>query len=363
MKIFVAGGGTGGHLYPGLAIGRAIRRAAPEIELYFIGARRGIERDVLPATEFPHQLLDLHPLYRTRPWKNVLTLAGAWRAWRAISRLAREGRPAVVVGTGGYAAVVACAWAATHGVPVVLQEQNSFAGVAARFIARFAREIYLGIGEAASSLRPRRDAWMQETGNPIEPPPEPRPSRAAAKAQWKFPPESIVLFITGGSQGARALNEAVSQWVTRGLPRDLCLIWQTGKGTYEQFAHLASERVRVKPYLSPMSEAYAAADVALARSGASTLAELCAWEIPSVLVPLPTAAADHQTANARALANAGASVLLPQRELTAERLDAEVRSLLADRARLAAMTRAAASRGRPRAADEIARRIIALARA
>jgi UDP-N-acetylglucosamine--N-acetylmuramyl-(pentapeptide) pyrophosphoryl-undecaprenol N-acetylglucosamine transferase len=362
MRILVAGGGTGGHLYPGLAIARAIRRLAPEIELFFIGARRGIEKDVLPTAGFPHRLLDLHPLYRTRPWKNALTLVGAVRGWREITQLARGARPAVVVGTGGYAAVVTCAWAAAHRIPVVLQEQNSFAGVAARFIARFATEIYLGIGEAAASLRPRESAWVHETGNPIEPPPSPRPSRATARAQWQFPDSSLVLFVTGGSQGARAVNESVAQWIPGGLPDRLHVIWQTGKGTYEQFAHLASDRVRVKPYLSPMSDAYAVADLALSRSGASTLAELCAWGIPSLLVPLPTAAADHQTANARALANAGASVVIPQRELSAERIDREVRALLGDRERLDAMTRAAAARGRPSAADDIARRIIDLAR-
>ena len=154
MRILFAGGGTGGHLYPGLAIARAVQQLDPDARPFFIGARRGIERDVLPASGFPHRLLDLHPLYRARPWENWRTIVGFARAWREIGALAREERPAVVVGTGGYAAAATCAWAAAHGVSVALQEQNSFAGITARLIARVASEIYLGYAEAARSLAP-----------------------------------------------------------------------------------------------------------------------------------------------------------------------------------------------------------------
>jgi UDP-N-acetylglucosamine--N-acetylmuramyl-(pentapeptide) pyrophosphoryl-undecaprenol N-acetylglucosamine transferase len=363
MRILFAGGGTGGHLYPGIAIARAMQRLDPNARPFFIGARRGIERDVLPASGFEHRLLDLHPLYRTRPWENWRTIVGFARAWRDIGALAREERPAVVVGTGGYAAAATCAWAASHGVPVALQEQNSFAGITARLISRVAREIYLGYAEAGRSLRPRRGAWMEETGNPIEPPPFPRPSRESARRAWSFPPSAPVLLITGGSQGARVLNEVTRAWIERGSPEELCVIWGTGKGTFNEFAHLESPRVRVRPYLSPIADAYAAADLALTRAGALTLAELCAWGIPGLLVPLPTAAADHQTANARTLAQSGAARVLPQRELNAERLDGEVRSLLADRNQLEAVKRAALSRGRPDAAEKIAGRVLALARA
>jgi UDP-N-acetylglucosamine--N-acetylmuramyl-(pentapeptide) pyrophosphoryl-undecaprenol N-acetylglucosamine transferase len=362
MRILFAGGGTGGHLYPGLAIARAVQRLDPSARPYFVGARRGIERDVLPAAGFPHRLLDLHPLYRSRPWQNWRTIVGFARAWRALGALAREERPAAVVGTGGYAAAAACAWGAAHGVPVALQEQNSFAGITARLIARVAREIYLGYGEAARSLHPRRGVWMEETGNPIEPPPSPRPAGDIARRAWEFSASARVLLITGGSQGARVLNEVVGAWITRGLPDGLHVIWATGKAAFDQYAALASPRVRVRPYLSPIADAYAAADLALTRAGALTLAELCAWGIPGILVPLPTAAADHQTANARALAASGAARELPQRELDVDRLDREVRSLFADPQRLDAMQRAALARGRPEAAETIARRVLALAR-
>jgi UDP-N-acetylglucosamine--N-acetylmuramyl-(pentapeptide) pyrophosphoryl-undecaprenol N-acetylglucosamine transferase len=361
MRILFAGGGTGGHLYPGLAIARAVQRLDPSARPYFVGARRGIERDVLPASGFPHRLLDLHPLYRSRPWQNWRTIAGFAGAWREIGALAREERPAAVVGTGGYAAAATCAWGAAHGVPVALQEQNSFAGISARLIARVAREIYLGYGEAARSLRPRRGAWMEETGNPIEPPPSPRPAREAARRTWEFPQSARVLLITGGSQGARVLNEVVSAWIAGGLPDGLHVIWATGRTSFSDYATLESPRVRVRPYLSPIADAYAVADIAITRAGALTLAELCAWGIPGILVPLPTAAADHQTANARTLAASGAARELPQRDLDAGRLDREVRSLLGDAARLETMKRAALARGRPEAAETIARRVLALA--
>ena len=361
MRILFAGGGTGGHLYPGLAIARAVQRLDPNARPYFVGARRGIERDVLPTSGFPHRLLDLHPLYRSRPWQNWRTLVGFASAWREIGALAREERPAAIVGTGGYAAAATCAWGAAHGVPVALQEQNSFAGITARLIARVAREIYLGYGEAAQSLRPRRGAWMQETGNPIEPPPSPRPARDAARRAWEFPASARVLLITGGSQGARVLNEVVGAWIARGLPDGLHVIWATGKAAFSQYASLERPRVRVRAYLSPIADAYAAADLALTRAGALTLAELCAWGIPGILVPLPTAAADHQTANACALASSGAARELPQRGLDVERLDREVRSLLDNAATLEGMQRAARARGRPDAAETIARRVLALA--
>lgn len=362
MRVWFAGGGTGGHLYPGLAIARALVKERPDVDPFFIGAARGIERDVLPATEFGHALLDLHPLYRARPWQNWRTVRGAVGAWRRLGALARQGRPAVVVGTGGYASGLALAYAVAHRIPFVLQEQNSFPGLTMRVFARRAREVYLGFPEAASSMGAHGPTAVVDTGNPIEAPPEPRPARAAARAAWNFPPgDGAVLLVFGGSQGARALNDAVAGMVTHGtVPDGLHVIWATGKGSYEQYRHLERERVRVRAYLSPMTDAYAAADIALARAGAMGTAELCAWGIPSILVPLPTAAADHQTVNADALARAGAAIHVPQRELTPGRLHRELERLLGDaafRERLAAGARA---RGRPDAAARIAERIGAL---
>ena len=360
MRVLFAGGGTGGHLYPALAIARAVVRLRPEAKPFFVGARRGIERDVLPKTEFPHQLLDLHPLYRSEPLSNWKTLRGSIGAWRALGRLAGEERPRVVVGTGGYAAGLALAYAATHRIPYVLQEQNSHPGLTVRVFSRWAREVYMGFPEAGPLLSPGPRTTLVDSGNPIEPPPAVRPSRAEARAKWSLPADGRVLLIFGGSQGSRAMNEVVAKWIDHGLPDGLSLIWATGTATHGDYASLESPRVRIRPYLSPIADAYAAADLALVRGGAMGTAELCAWGVPQVIVPLPTAAADHQTVNARALDAAGAGIHLPQRDLTTERLDSTIRDLLGDPARLHALARGAAARGRPEAAENIARRILSV---
>jgi UDP-N-acetylglucosamine--N-acetylmuramyl-(pentapeptide) pyrophosphoryl-undecaprenol N-acetylglucosamine transferase len=364
VRIIFAGGGTGGHLYPGLAIARALVRFNPRVQPFFIGAQRGIEREVLPGTEFPHLLLDLHPLYRSRVIENWRTIRGGISAWGAIGRIMRGSGARLVVGTGGYAAGLVLAYAALHRRPFVLQEQNSHAGVTMRTVSRWAREIYLGFPEAAHLMSRGTHTAIVNSGNPIEPPPSPRPDREKARAQWGFPPHGDrVLLIVGGSQGARGLNQVVAAWVRKGVPDGWHVIWATGRGSHAEFARLESARVRVLPYLSPISDAYAVADLALTRAGAMTTAELCAWGIPSILVPLPTAAADHQTANARALEAAGAAIFLAQRELTPDRIDVILGTLRLDASELARLAAAAAARGRPDAAEAIARRILGLLKA
>jgi UDP-N-acetylglucosamine--N-acetylmuramyl-(pentapeptide) pyrophosphoryl-undecaprenol N-acetylglucosamine transferase len=361
MRIVFAGGGTGGHLYPGLAIARAVQRQRPDIQPFFIGARRGVERDVLPTTGFPHVLLDLHPLYRARVWNNWRTIAGMATAWRALGRLFREERPALVVGTGGYAAVAALAYAVTHGIPIVEQTGDSLPSLTARLFSRWSREVYLSFPESAARLRVKHRDVLVDTGAPIEPPPEPRPSREAALAAWKFPRDAIVVLVYGGSQGSLAINHAVRDWIASGLPPRVHLIWGTGKKTYDEFASLDGPRVRVRPYLSPIADAYAAADLAVARAGTMTVAELFAWHIPPILIPLPTAAADHQTHNARALEGDGAAIHVPQSQLSSPRLDQTVRALLDDPSRMHALRQSAARRARPHAAEEIARRVVSIA--
>ena len=356
--VLFGGGGTGGHLYPGLAIARTLARLDPTVRPFFVGAERGIEKQVLPGTEFPHLLLDLHPLYRARPWENWKTLRGALSAWRAIAALVRREHPRLVVGTGGYAAGVALAYAVVHGIDIVQQAGDSHPGLTARAFRRWTRETYLAFPEAARVLG-GDPTQLIDTGAPIEPPPSPRPDRRLARAKWGFPAdEGQVLLIYGGSQGSRAMNLVVADWVRAGLPDGLHLIWMTGRASFAEFASLDGGRVRVREYLSPIADAYAASDLALVRAGAMTTAELFAWGIPAIVVPLPTAAADHQTHNARALASAGAAVHLPQSELTVERLDREVRTLLADPSAMARLASGASARARPDAAETIARRIL-----
>lgn len=357
-RVLFAGGGTGGHLYPGLAIARALRRIDPTIQPHFIGAHRGIERDVLPTTEFPHTLLDLHPLYRQRPWQNWKTLVGGVSSWRAVSALAREARPVAVVGTGGYVAGVALAWGRAHGVPTMLFEADSHPGLTTRAFAGGARAVFLGFPEAEARLGAGANTDVIASGCPIDPPPVPRPDRAAARATWGLAPDRFTVLVVGGSQGARAVNEAVAAWIARGLPDGVSLIWSTGKQQAAAYLDRESEQVRVRPYLAPIADAYAAADVAVARAGAMSIAELCAWEVPAVLVPLPTAAQDHQSRNARVTEAAGAAVHLPQASLTADSLDAAIRALQHEPAKLEAMRAAAARRAQPQAAARIAQSVL-----
>ena len=360
IRVLFAGGGTGGHLYPGLAIARTLVRLDSGVKPVFIGAMRGIERTVLPGAEFEHLLLDLHPLYRAKPWENWRTLRGAIGAWRELGTLAARERPRLVVGTGGYAAGVALAYAVAHGITIVQQAGDSYPGLTARAFRRWTREYYLAFPEAGRVIG-GSPAQHIDTGAPIEPPPAPRPDRAAARRVWGIPEhEGRVLLVYGGSQGSRAINLVVADWVRRGLPDGLHVIWMTGKASYDEFASLDGGRVRVREYLSPIADAYAATDLALVRAGAMTTAELFAWQIPAILVPLPTAAANHQTVNARTLEAAGAAINLPQAELSLESLSRTVTGLISDPSAMAKLTAGAAARARPDAAETIARRILNL---
>ncbi len=361
MRIIFAGGGTGGHLYPGLAIARALKKADPRVEPFFIGAQRGIERDVLPQLGWAFELLDLHPLYRARPWENWKTLRGAMSAWRTIGGEVRSEPPACVVGTGGYASGLALGYAAAHHIPFVLQEQNTHPGLTTRFFSRFAAQVHLGFPEARAYISPSKTTEVFDSGNPIEPPPPDAFEKAPARARWGFPTSSgNVLLVFGGSQGSKAMNDVVASWIDSGLPPDLFVIWAAGKANYDELARYESAHVKVRAYIAPISEAYRAADFALTRAGAMATAELCAWGIPAVVVPLPTAAADHQTANAAALAASGAAEMIRQSDLATESLSRVVQSMLSNPAKLSSMRAQALERARPTAAADIARHILRL---
>ena len=362
MRVIFAGGGTGGHLYPGLAIARAMVRLDPAVHVVFVGARRGIEARVMPGTGFAHVLLDLHPLYRRHVWRNVQSAGSLFGAWRKVGELMRAHRPSVVVGLGGYASGVTLAWAVTHSVPVVQQAGDSIPGLAARAFSPWSRVLYVGFPEAAHRLRRGRQTEVVIAGNPIEPPPVPRPAKAESLARlgWtEATGRERVVLVFGGSQGSFAINEAVQRWVKQGLPDDLRVIWATGWSRWEEYRQNENRQVLVKPFLTPIADAYAACDLAVTRAGAMTCAELAAWGVPAIMIPLPTAAADHQTGNAKAVEAAGAGVLLREKDLTAPRLGEIVLGLLGDASALAGMAAAARETGRSDAAETIARDILA----
>jgi UDP-N-acetylglucosamine--N-acetylmuramyl-(pentapeptide) pyrophosphoryl-undecaprenol N-acetylglucosamine transferase len=248
-----------------------------------------------------------------------------------------------------------------HRIPLVQQAGDSLPGLTARAFSRWSREIYLNFPEAARALEAHHAGSLVDTGAPIEPPPSPRPDRGDARERWSFPRSGgRVLLVYGGSQGSLAINRIVAEWIGTGLPDDLYIIWGTGHATYDEFKRCEGPRVRVRDYLAPIGDAYAAADFSVARAGAMTTAELFAWGVPAVLVPLPTAAADHQTTNAVTLEAAGAAIHVPQSQLTVERLDATVRRLVDQPAELRRLADGAMARARPHAAQDIATRILAL---
>ncbi len=354
--VLVAGGGTGGHLMPALAIAEALRARHPEWRIVMVGASRGVEAHLLPARDFPFHLLPFEPIYRRQWWKNWRWPGLAIRLLGMIRRLLDQERPALVVGTGGYASGPLVWAAARRGIPTAILDQDAFPGLATRWLAPRVREVYLGAPEAVPHLRPGRSTEVVVTGSPIAPPSPER--RASARAAFSLPDDRPVLLVIGGSQGAVAINELMAGWIAEDGLTDLSLIWATGRGSYERFRHLdARPDRRVVDFLDPIADAYAVADLVVGRAGMTTIAELCAWGLPSVLIPLPTAAADHQTKNAEALERAGAAVMRRQADLTPRQLADAVRRLLADPIRLDAMRRAALTRGKPHAVTEIVTRL------
>lgn len=357
--ILIAGGGTGGHLMPALAIAGELRRTVPNLEPVLVGATRGIENEILPTRDFRYSLLPSEPIYRNHWWKNIRWPVAAVRLLIDLRRLFDRERPVVVLGTGGYASAPVVWYAARHGIPTAIQEQNAFPGLATRWLSSRVRHVYLGAPEARARLHLGPHTQVFETGNPIVMPDPER--RAAALMRFGLRDRKPVLLITGGSQGALAINRAVAAWLDRGGPRGAVVLWITGRGTYHEFSRYhALPGVQVFDFLDPIADAYAVADLVVGRAGMMTGAELCAWGLPSVLIPLPTSAADHQTYNARALAEAGAARLLLQEDLTSESLSAAVDGLLGDSAALHAMADRARERGKPLAARDIVSRILTL---
>jgi UDP-N-acetylglucosamine--N-acetylmuramyl-(pentapeptide) pyrophosphoryl-undecaprenol N-acetylglucosamine transferase len=356
----IAGGGTGGHLMPALAVASRLVADRPGDRVVLVGAQRGVEARLLPARAWPYHLLPTEPIYRRQWWKNAKWPFLAVKLVRQVDHLLDAERPAAVLGTGGYASGPVVWRAAGRGIPTAILEQDAMPGLATRWLARRVREVYLAVPEAARHLALATGGSVHVTGSPITPPDE--SLRATAHAVFGLDPSRPAVLVTGGSQGSLALNEAVAQWIGSGAASGCQVIWATGTATYARFAHLnALPAVRVVDFLDPIAPALAVATLAVTRAGMMTIAELCAWGIPAILVPLPTAAADHQTNNAGVLAEARAAIHLPQSQLTAERLAAEVAGLLGDEGRRSAMSAAAKGRAKPSATAEIAVRFRALA--
>lgn len=357
--VLIAGGGTGGHLMPALALAAELRRQRPDLEPLLVGAVRGIEKSLLPTRDFRYVLLPAEPLYRRQWWRNYRWPMVAGRLLGSVGALLDRERPLAVLGTGGYASAPVVYLAGRRGIPTAIQEQNAFPGLATRLLSGRVRHVYLGAPEARGHLRMGKRVEVFDTGNPITPP---DPSRApAARRRFGLAGDRPVVLVTGGSQGAVALNEATEGWLDAGGGKGLTVLWATGRGSYERFRRFHSAPdVQVFDFLDPIADGFAVADLVVGRAGMMTCAELCAWGLPSILIPLPTAAADHQTFNARALEQAGAARMLPQAELSPARLGQEVAGLLEHGEARHTMARAALARGRPGASAEIVSHLLTL---
>jgi UDP-N-acetylglucosamine--N-acetylmuramyl-(pentapeptide) pyrophosphoryl-undecaprenol N-acetylglucosamine transferase len=364
-----SGGGTGGHLYPALALAGALVERRPDVRPFFVGAVRGLEARVLPARGVEHELLQVEGFRRDALIANLRVIRLLMAALARLAGLFRALQPRLVVVTGGYAGGPAGLMAVLTGTRLVLQEQNSVPGVTTRVLSLFAREVHLAFPEARGGLPRWSRRKVRVTGNPVRPP-RPVPRDEAARELGLDPTFPVVL-VVGGSQGSRALNQALTAAV-RGvlegrLPRagEFQILWSTGPTHLESVREaLGSGKLppwlHLRGYIEEMPLALSLADLAVSRAGAMATSEFLAWGVPAVLVPLPTAAADHQTRNARALEKAGAAVHLPEADLSGEALWGEVARLMEDARSRAAMVRCARERGRPHAAREIAGALEAL---
>lgn len=351
MKLVVAGGGTGGHLFPGMAVAEAFSSLVPGAEVLFIGTERGLEARAVPARGMRLRLIDVHPI-KGMGWRGLVRgVASVPRAVLQVRRILAEERPDIVLGVGGYASGPAIIAARSSGIPTAVLEQNAVPGLTNRFVGPLVSRAYVTFPESVARF-PRGRAVVM--GNPV---------RLAFVDRAGAPePADGAILVFGGSQGARALNRIVPRAMKLAAPRRP-IVHQTGKADLDEVAALYRElgvEADVRPFIDDMAGALTAASLVICRAGATTLAELCAVGRASVLVPFPFATDDHQTHNAASLQAAGASVMLPEREMTPEKLAEIIRKLLADDSGRRQMAARALERGRPRAAEDIARDLLTL---
>jgi UDP-N-acetylglucosamine--N-acetylmuramyl-(pentapeptide) pyrophosphoryl-undecaprenol N-acetylglucosamine transferase len=362
-RVLIAAGGTGGHVFPGLALARTLKELEPAAEVRFAGTSRGIENQAVPAAGFPLDLLPVLPLSRRLALETVLAPFAAVTGTLAAWRLLRRHRIEAVAGMGGYVTLPVAVAARLAGVPVVLHEQNAVPGIANRLAARFARKVALGLAEAAGAFPAGKTVTI---GNPVRPELarlDRNRLREVGRKQLGLDPDRPTLFVFGGSQGARHLNQAViaatPHWPRPERVQVLHACGRRDEAEVREGWRAAAPgqrglQVRIQPFVERMDLAYAACDLALTRSGAMTVAELTAAGVPAIMVPLPHATADHQAANARAVAAGGGAVVVRDEDLTGERLAATAAPLLEDPERLAKMSVAMASLACPAAGQELA---------
>ncbi len=350
MRVLIAGGGTGGHLFPGIALAEEVVTRHPKNDVVFVGTTRGLEARVVPENGFVFEPITSRGLKGMGLVKLALGLLTLPVSFFEALALVRRYRPDVVVGVGGYSSgpVVLAAWLLR--VPTAVQEQNALPGLTNRLLGRVVKAVFLSFDETTRFFR---RAKVHVLGNPI---------RRALLDNFLTPNvahEKFTVLVFGGSLGARGLNTRVVEALEHLAPRReaLRLVHQTGKADLEAVRQGYAGKgfdADVREFIDDMSAAYLSADLVVCRAGATTVAEPTTCKKASILVPFPFATDDHQAVNARALVEAGAALMFREAELTGAHLAQAILSLEADRDRLKAMEKAAGSLGRPEAAREIA---------
>lgn len=331
-RIIVSGGGTGGHIFPALSIANALKRLDKEVEILFVGAEGKMEMEKVPEAGFPIEGLPVRGLQRKLTFQNVKVLINLWKSLRKAKKIIRRFRPDVVVGVGGYASGPIGRTAAKAGIPLVLQEQNSYAGVTNRLLAKKAVKVCVAYEGMERFFNPEKIVF---TGNPV---------RKDLLEAGKLREEGIeyygldvrkkTVLVTGGSLGAGMMNQAVRKNldVIAGW-KDVQVLWQCGSYYYDklkmELAGCLPENVKLTAFLKRMDLAYACADIVVARAGAGTISELCLLEKAAILIPSPNVAEDHQTKNALALVNKEAAIMLKDSEV-ADKLIPALSGLLND---------------------------------
>jgi len=353
-KIIIAGGGTGGHLFPAIAIGEEIKERIPNAQIHFVGSNFGLEAKVYPVKDLLHTLLPIRGLQRNLSidsfLKNLLLPFRLINSLFKLRILFKDFSPQLVIGTGGYASAIPLLMATRlkPSIPIVLQEQNSYPGLTTRW---FAKKVNL-ICTAFPIHNTILDERVVITGNPI------RNniingSKSLAIKEYRLFKDKKTIFIFGGSQGSAFLNKSIANVINRLDYNALQVLWQTGDKEYQKYKKFINDSVKVVPFINDMASAYALSDLVVCRSGALTLSEVTICGKPSILIPFAAAAGNHQLKNARTLFDAGAAVLLEEKSLYSKKLLMTINQLISNKNQLNKMSTASKNLGKPNATKKI----------
>ncbi len=337
LRIIIAGGGTGGHIFPAVAIGHALRAKRPDTKLLFVGAKGKMEMTKVPLEGFDIVGLDIAGFNRSNLWKNIFLPIKMLKSYLAARKILRDFYPDVVVGVGGYASFPMLQAAQQKGIPTLIQEQNSFAGKTNKILGRKAKAICVAY-DNMERFFPKEN--ILTTGNPVRKSiSQSAVTRQQAVAWLGLHPSKKTLLVIGGSLGAKAVNEAIGKHLQEIMSWGVQLLWQTGTPYYQEALQLATpyqDKVKVMEFIREMDYAYTVSDIVVSRAGALSIAELCIVAKPVVFVPFPFAAEDHQTSNAQALVDKGAALMV-RNDRVMEQLVPTLKALLENEAQQTTM--------------------------